>query len=205
MSERRELADLPADVVVSRPQVLAKAYRDYHRYSVTLKGDAGPVVQERDVLIGGKVVVVIPIDVVRQEIVLIHQFRLPAHLANGQGDLVEFVAGRVERGESLIEAARRECTEEIGVAPGKLAELFTFLSTPGVTDEEITMFIAAVDATTVREGALTTPDGEHVSVRRVPVDAALGALDRHKMRGSPTVIGLQWLALNRQRIPELLR
>jgi ADP-ribose pyrophosphatase len=205
MSERRELADLSADVVVSRPQVLAKAYRDYHRYSVTLKGDAGPVVQERDVLIGGKVVVAIPIDILRQEIVVIRQFRLSAHLANGHGDLVEFVAGRVESGESLIEAARRECTEEIGVAPGKLTELFTYLSTPGVTDEEITLFIAAVDATTVREGALTTPDGEHVCVQRVSVDAALGALDRHKMRGGPMIIGLQWLSLNRQRTAELLR
>jgi len=65
MSKRRELADLSADVVLSRPQVLAKAYRDYHRYSVTLKGDDGPVVQERDVLIAGKVVVVMPIDITR--------------------------------------------------------------------------------------------------------------------------------------------
>lgn len=204
MSKRRELADLSADVVLSRPQVLAKAYRDYHRYSVTLTDDDGPVVQERDVLIGGKVVVVMPIDTARQEIVLIRQFRLPAHLANGHGNLVEFVAGRVEAGESLAEAARRECTEEIGIAPRELAELFTFLSTPGVTDEEITMFVAAVDAGRVREGALTTPDGEHVHVHRVSVDAALDALDRYTMRGSPLIIGLQWLALNRQRVPELL-
>jgi ADP-ribose pyrophosphatase len=205
MSKRRELADLSADVVVSRPRVLAKGYREYHHYSATLKGDTGPLVQKRDVLMAGKVVVVIPIDILRQEIVLIRQFRLSAHLANGHGDLVEFVAGRVESGESLIEAARRECTEEIGVAPGKLIELFTYLSTPGVTDEEITMFIAAVDATTVREGTLTAPDGEHVSVQRVSVGAVLGALDRHKMRAGPMVIGLQWLSLNRHRIPELLR
>jgi ADP-ribose pyrophosphatase len=204
VAKRRELADLPADVAASRPEVLARAYRDYHRYSVTLMDDDGPVVQERDVLIAGKVVVVMPIDIAHQEIVLIRQFRLPAHLANGRGDIVEFVAGRVEAGESLAEAARRECREEIGVAPGKLTELFTFLSTPGVTDEEITMFVAAVDATSVREGALTTPDGEHVYVHRVSMDAALDALDRHTMRASPLIIGLQWLALNRRRIPELL-
>ncbi|HEX9071200.1 MAG TPA: NUDIX hydrolase, partial [Pseudolabrys sp.] len=159
MSKRRELADLPADILLSRPQLLAKAYRDYHRYNVTLKDNDSPVVQERDVLIAGKVVVVIPIDVARQEIVLIRQFRLPAHLANGRGDLVEFVAGRVEAGESLIEAARRECTEEIGIVPEKLVEIFTFLSTPGITDEEVTIFVAAVDAAKVREGALITPDG----------------------------------------------
>jgi ADP-ribose pyrophosphatase len=204
MSKRRELADLPADIVLSRPQVLAKAYRDYHRYTMTLQGKDGPVVQERDVLIAGKVVLVIPIDVMRQEMILIRQVRLPAHLANGQADLVEFVAGRVEAGESLIEAARRECMEEIGVAPQKLIELLTFLSTPGVTDEEVTVFLAAVDATKVREGALTTPDGEQLYVHRVSVDAALGALDRHAMRGSPMIIGLQWLALNRKHVAGLL-
>jgi ADP-ribose pyrophosphatase len=204
MSKRRELADLPADIILSRPQLLAKAYCDYHRYNVTLKDNDSPVVQERDVLTAGKVVVVIPIDVTRQEIVLIRQFRLPAHLANGRGDLVEFVAGRVEAGESLIEAARRECTEEIGVAPKKLVELFTFLSTPGVTDEEITIFVAAVDVTKVREGALTTPDGEQLYVHRVSIDATLRALDRHTMRGSPMIIGLQWLALNQGRVAELL-
>ena len=204
MSKRRELADLPVDILLSRPQLLAKAYRDYHRYNVTLKGNDSWVVQERDVLIAGKVVVVIPIDVARQEIVLIRQFRLPAHLANGCGDLVEFVAGRVEAGELLIEAARRECTEEIGIAPERLVELFTFLSTPGITDEEVTIFVAAVDAAKVREGALITPDGEQLYVHRVSIDAAVDALGRHAVHGSPVIIGLQWLALNQGRIAELL-
>jgi len=205
MSRRRELADLPADIELSPPQVLAKGYRDYHRYHVTLQGKDGPVVQERDVLIAGKVVLVIPIDVRRQEIVFIRQFRLPAHFANSCGDLVEFVAGRVEKGESLIEAARRECMEEIGVVPEKIVELLTFLSTPGVTDEEVTVFLASIDATKVREGALTTPDGEQLYVHRASIDAALAALDSYSMRGSPMIIGLQWLALNKKRIAELLR
>jgi ADP-ribose pyrophosphatase len=204
MSKRRDLADLPADIVVSPPQLLAKAYRDYHRYRMTLKSEDPPVVQERDVLAGGKVVVVIPIDVVRQELVLIRQVRLPAHLANGRGDMVEFVAGRVEAGESLIESARRECTEETGIAPQKLFELLTFLSTPGVTDEEVTVFLAAVDATKVQEGPLTTPDGEKLFVHRVSIDSAVEALDQNKMRSSPMIIGLQWIKLNRARIPELL-
>jgi hypothetical protein len=77
MSKRRELGDLPADIVLSRPYLLAKAYRDYHRYSVTLKGKDSPVVQERDVLIAGKVVVVIPIDVTRQKSFLSANFACP--------------------------------------------------------------------------------------------------------------------------------
>jgi ADP-ribose diphosphatase len=205
MPGRRDLSDLPADVSVARPKILARAYRDYHRYGMTVaSGDHRPVTQERDVLMAGKVVLVIPVDVVHQKIVMIRQFRLPAHLANGRGDLVEFVAGRVEAGETLAEAASRECKEEIGVAPGKIVEVFTYLSTPGVTDEEVTIFLAAVDSTQAHEGPLVAPDGEQLFVYLVSIDEAVAALDRNAMRAGHLVIGLQWLALNRNRLAQLL-
>jgi ADP-ribose pyrophosphatase len=205
MSRRRDLVDLPADVRVAPPQTLAKAYRDYHRYSVTVKGAGhNPITLERDVLLGGKVVVVIPVDIARKKIVLIRQFRLPAHLANGHGDLVEVVAGRVETGETLAQAAQRECKEETGVAPAKVVEVLTYLSTPGVTDEEITIFLAAVDATHVHEGPMVSPDGEHLYVHVVTIDEAISALQRNTMRFAPLVVGLQWLALNRDRLADML-
>ena len=205
MSKRRDLVDLPADVSVSRPKILARAYRDYHRYGMTVaSSDHRPVAQERDVLMAGKVVLVIPVDVTRQQVVMIRQFRLPAHLANGRGDLVEFVAGRVEAGETLAEAASRECKEEIGVSPAKVVELLTYLSTPGVTDEEVTIFLAAVDTSQVREGPLVSPDGEQLLVHLVSIDEAVAALDRNAMRAGHLVTGLQCLALNRNRLAELL-
>jgi hypothetical protein len=67
------------------------------------------------------------------------------------------------------------------------------------------MFLAAVDAADVQEGALTTPDNEHVCIQRVSIDAALGALGRNAIRGVPMTVGLQWLALNQTRVAELLR
>lgn len=202
----RDIADRAADVALSEPELLAKAYRDYARYHLTLKdADGAPIEQQRDVLCAGKVVIVLPLDVARDEIVLMRQFRLPAHLANGRGELIEIVAGRVEAGESVVEAARRECTEEIGVAPAKLVKVLIYLSTPGVTDEEMTVFLAAIDAAQVREGPHITPDGERLTLFRVSIDEALAALTRGTMRGSPVVIALQWLALNRSRVAELLR
>ena len=201
-----ELADQPADIDLSQPTLLAKAYRDYHRYQVTIRPlDAPPVSQERDILIAGKVVVVMPIDLKRQEIVLTRQFRLAAHFANGRGDIVEFVAGRVEPHETLVDAAHRECREEIGVAPDKTVRVLSYLTTPGLTDEEITIFLCCIDASTVREGPRTTPDGEHLSVGRVSIADAIRSLNNDAMRCSPLVIGLQWLALNLERVPQLLR
>lgn len=205
MPPRRELADKPADISLSEPKILAKAYRDYHRYQVTVRSQDAPwFSQERDILIAGKVVVVIPIDLARQEIVLTRQFRVAAHIANGRGDVIEFVAGRVEPNETLVDAALRECREEIGVTPAKTVRLLSYLTTPGLTDEEITVFLCSIDASAVREGSRTTADGEHLCVGRVPIADAIRSLNSDAMRCSPLVIGLQWLALNLKRVPELL-
>jgi ADP-ribose diphosphatase len=97
------LSDRAARVELSPPQSLAKAFRDYVRYRVTLQlPGARPVTQQRDVVCGGKVVAVLPYDPERGEVVLIRQFRLPAHLANGEGELIEIVAGRIEPGEQPV-------------------------------------------------------------------------------------------------------
>ena len=194
-----DLADRAAPAELSAPERPAKGFFDYQRFQVTLP--AG--MQTRDVVRAGKVAALLPLDLERGEIVMIRQLRPAAHLANGKGELVEIVAGRVEPGEQLAETARRECQEEIGVTPSALVELFSYLPTPGLTDEEVTFFVAAVDAS--RVPARTHPtEGEYISVTRVPIDEALAALGEGKMHNGPLVVGLLWLALNRGRVAELL-
>jgi ADP-ribose diphosphatase len=200
MREHPELADRSADVALSPPEPLGKGFFDYHRFRVTLPSGT----QTRDVVRAGKVVAVLPLDIERGEIVMIRQFRPAAHLANGKGETVEIVAGRVEPGEQPAQTARRECQEEIGVAPQALVELFSYLPTPGLTDEEVTFFVAAIDAARVPERTHPT-EGEYISVMRVPIDAALDALANGTMHNGPLVVGLQWLALNRERVSEFLR
>ena len=194
-----DLVDRAAPAELSAPERPAKGFFDYQRFHVTLP--AG--LQTRDVLRAGKVIALLPLDLERGEIVMIRQFRPAAHLANGKGELVEIVAGRVEPGEQLMETARRECEEEIGVTPSALVELFSYLPTPGLTDEEVTLFVAAVDASRVPERTHPT-DGEYIEVLRVPIDTALKALDGGAMHNGPLIVGLLWLALNRGRLRELL-
>lgn len=198
-----ELSDRAADVAVSTPELLGKGYLRYERYKLTRRdADRAEVSQQRDVLRGGKVVAVLPVDFARDEIVLIRQFRLPAHLAGVNGDLIEIVAGGIEPGEQAIDAARRECREEIGVTPGPLVELFSYLTSPGITDEQVTVFLAGIDA--AETPARTSLGGEQIEVLRVSIDAVVAALDGNTMRNGPLLIALQWLALNRARLPALL-
>jgi ADP-ribose pyrophosphatase len=199
------LADHSVDVALSAPKLLCKGFRDYERFEFTVSDEDGPLTQSRDVLRFGGVAAVLPFDPVRDEIVVIRQFRLPAHLANGRGDLIEIVAGHVEAGEQPAQAARRECLEEIAVAPSLLIELFTYLTTPGITDEEITLFLGIVDSSKLPKRAGAASEGEVTRPMAVPIDTALAALAGATMRNGPLIIALQWLALNRGRLPEIVR
>src|SRR5437588_7918200 len=93
------LADQAADVALSAPKLLAKGFRTYERYELTISGEDGPLAQTRDILRYGRVVAVLPVDLVRGEVVVIQQFRLSGHLANGRGTLIEIAAGFVEANE----------------------------------------------------------------------------------------------------------
>jgi ADP-ribose pyrophosphatase len=197
------IADDRADVVIAGREVLAEGFRRYERLRVRRSGENVP--RALDVLRSGPAAAVLPIDPGRDEVVLLRQFRLAAHLANGRGNLVEIVAGHVEADEQPAEAARRECVEEIGVAPGLLVELFTYLTSPGMSDEEITLFLGVVDASGVPERAGAAAEHEETVPMRVPIDAALAALAAGTVRNGPLIIALQWLALNRGRLSEIVR
>ena len=197
------IADDRADVVIAGREVLAEGFRRYERLRVRRSGENVP--RPLDVLRSGPAASLLPIDPGRDEVVLLRQFRLAAHLANGRGNLVEIVAGHVEADEQPAEAARRECVEEIGVAPGLLVELFTYLTSPGMSDEEITLFLGIVDASGVPERAGAAAEHEETVPMRVPIDAALAALAAGTLRNGPLIIALQWLALNRGRLSEIVR
>jgi len=199
---RGPIADEPADVVIAGREVLAGGFRPYEQLRARRAGDE---VEVRDLLRAGAAVAVLPIDLSRGEVVLIRQLRLAAHLANGKGDRVEIVAGHVEANETPLATARRECVEEIGVAPDVLVELLSYLPSPGLIDEEITVFLGIVDASRAAVAAPAAPEHEASALLRVPIDAALAALAGGAVRNGPLIVALQWLALNRGRLAEIAR
>lgn len=198
-----QLADRAANVTVSAPEVIGQGFMAYERFEVSLRRDGEPpLLQRRDVLRASRVAAVVPIDLARDSIVLIRQFRLPAHLATGLGDMVEIVAGRVDPHESDADAARRECIEEIGVAPTQLAELYRVLPTPGLTDEQVIFFVGHVDSSAVLQRAGLAEEDEDTEPFVVAIDEALAALSRGAFTNALLVTALQWLALNRARLRE---
>jgi ADP-ribose pyrophosphatase len=198
-----EIADRAADVTLTGPSLVGRGFMNYERYGLSIKRDGEPaLVQERDVLRASCVAAVLPVDLARQQLVLIRQFRLPAHLATGRGEMVEIVAGRIEPGESAIVAARRECQEEIALAPERLVKLYSVLPTPGFTDEFITYFLGFVDAAQVPERAGAAEETEDTRPFVVSIDDALAALDQGRIANGLLVSALQWLALHRSQLKD---
>lgn len=196
----RELVDSAADVELSGPEDRGGGFYRYERYKIALDGTAA----ERDCVRIGRVVVILPVDLERDEIVLIRQFRLGAHLALGLGDVVEVPAGRVERGEDVAVAASRECQEEIGVTPRKLVPLFDLMPSAGSSDEHMFFFLGVVDASKVPERAGASHEQEDTRPFCVPISRALEALHGGGLHYGAAVTGLQWLALNRGRLRDLV-
>jgi ADP-ribose pyrophosphatase len=197
------IADRAADVTLSAPTVVGRGFMTYERYDVAIaRHDDEPLRQQRDVLRASRVAAVLPIDLARGEIVLIHQFRLPAHLATGRGEMVEIVAGRVDGDESVLAAASRECFEEIGVTPDRLVELYSVLPTPGFTDEYVTFFLGFVNAAKVPARGGLVGETEDIRPFAVPINAAIAALESGAIFNGLMVSALQWLALHRDRLQD---
>lgn len=198
-------ADDVADAEILATRVLARNFRELKAYSVALRHDDGTQARfSRDIVHAGQVVGVLAVDLAHDEVVLIRQFRLVAHLRTGRGDLVEIIAGFIDSGESAADAAVRECHEEIGVRPKALRELFAFMPSPGILDEHATMFVAAVDATQVPERAGAADEIEHTRPIRVKIGDAIAMLGHGEVQNGYLLLALQWLALNRGRLKELL-
>jgi ADP-ribose pyrophosphatase len=197
------IADRPADVAVSAPTVVGHGYMSYERYDVAIiRDDDETLRQRRDVLRASHVAAVLAVDLSRDEIVLLRQFRLPAHLATGRGEMVEIVAGRVDGGESAMAAAARECHEEIGVTPDRLVELYSVLPTPGITDEYVTFFLGFIDSSKVPQRGGLVDEHEDVRPFVVAIDAAIAVLDQGQVFNGLMISALQWLALHRDRLQD---
>ena len=74
-----------------------------------------------------------------------------------------------------------------------------------MSDEVITLFLGIVDASRVPRQAGLATEHEQTLLTRVPIDAALAMLAGGAIHNGPLIVALQWLALNRSRLPEIVR
>lgn len=106
--------------------------------------------------------------------------------AVGVPDLLEIPAGKLdEEGEAPLDTAKRELAEEIGKAAAQWEHLCSFFVSPGITDEEVHLYLAT------GLSDVEPDDGERIDI----VPHQLSALDDaiRDTRDSKSLIGLLML------------
>lgn len=173
------------------------------RHSLYRGGASGAF--DREVFERGQAAAVLPYDPVRDEVVLIRQFRAGTFAAGRHPWCWEIVAGMIEDGETPEDVARREAVEEAAVEIRDIVLLYSLVLSPGACSETCNIFLGRVDATGV--GGIHGLDSEHedILVRAMPFAEASALLARDEIDNSAAVIALQWLALHRDELRQRWR
>jgi len=151
----------------------------------------------REVFERGHAAALLPYDPLRDEVVLIEQFRVGALTAGAEPWMVEIVAGIIEEGETAEEVVRRETVEEAGCEVTDVVPVMDVFTTPGGSSERIAIFVGRVDAQGVGGIHGLADEGEDIRVFTESLDAALRRMADGGITNIIAVAALQWLALNR--------
>jgi ADP-ribose pyrophosphatase len=155
---------------------------------------------QREVFERGHAAAAILYDPLADAVVLIEQFRAGAYAAGGPPWLTEIVAGIVEPGESPEAVVRRESVEEAGCAVLDLVPICLYFVSPGATSETVALYCARVDSRGVGGIHGLAHEHEDIRVEVVPLDRALAEFAAGRINNAPTIIALQYLALNRESL-----
>ncbi len=117
------------------------------------------------------------------KLVMLHQFRYAVRRI-----FIEFPAGKIDAGESALQAARRELEEETGLVAKELKHLTTIHPVIGYSDEKIEIYLA----THLTESQQHLEEEEFLDVFEISFDEAMDKMKQGEITDVKTMIGLFW-------------
>lgn len=114
-------------------------------------------------------------------LLLVDQFRQPM----GRCEL-EIPAGKLEKGENPIEAAKRELQEETGYSCGKIEPLHSFYTSPGFADEIIHLFIASE----LQKGEMSLDEDEFLEVYEATLEECEAYIAEGRIADAKTILAV---------------
>ena len=157
-------------------------------------------VADRQIEDHGTSVAVLPYDVERKVALLVRQPRTAATFASGSRaeEMLEAVAGRLEDGGQDTDEARREAQEEVGVDLIELERVASVWSSPEVSTERVSLFIAAYTERDRRSGGGgLVAEGETITVVELALAELAAMADTERLSDMKTMLLVQTLRLKR--------
>ncbi len=159
-------------------------------------------VRSWELLCRGTAAAVLPYDPVKDMVVTIEQFRLPAYVAGIAPVMVELAAGLTDGQEPPEATIFRESREEMGLEVESLEKIGDFLLTPGGCDELCRIFAGRVRLGEIGpDGVLGTAglatEHEDILVRALPADEVIEKALAGAYPNAVASLGLLWFASRR--------
>ncbi|HEA17120.1 hypothetical protein LCGC14_2264880 [marine sediment metagenome] len=155
----------------------------------------------REILERGDAVAVLPYDPSSNNILLIEQIRIGAIKSKQSPWLLECIAGMTDGSTDYETVVKREAFEEAGLELHELEFMLSYLSSPGGTTERLHLYLAPTDLSQLQSGVYgLETEGEDIRTHIISFNEAMARLATGEIDNAATVISLQWLALNRERI-----
>ena len=155
--------------------------------------EPGGVRARRDVVRHSSSVAVLPVHP-DGTITLIRQYRYAFRKR-----VIEIPAGRIDRGETPLQAAKRELREEIGLGARVWEKIVRMVPSPGLCDETVTIFRASDFFASFAE---PDPD-ERIEVLRVSLTAGMRRLSRENPQDAKTLVALMTERRRRSEAPRV--
>ncbi|MBT5194965.1 MAG: NUDIX domain-containing protein [Rhodospirillaceae bacterium] len=176
----------------------AKIDRITLRHSLFAGGWSRPLT--RELIERGHAVAVLPYDPVRDEVILIKQFRMGAWGAGEAPWMVETVAGIIEQGEQAEDVARRETMEETGCTLGALHRVCDYFASPGIMTEKITVYCGITD--TKNAGGIfgLVEEGEDIQAYVAPWDDIWTDVNEGNVVDAKIMLAMMWLSQNKDSL-----
>ena len=136
-------------------------------------------------------------------VILTEQFRYPVYTKTN-GWILEIPAGSIEENEIADPTItlRRELMEELGYRVSSFRKVASFFVSPGGTSERIHLFYAAIrPEDKIAAGGGLVSEGEDIRMVSMSLKEALYKITTGDIMDAKTIIGLQWLQLNRSSLP----
>ena len=186
------------DVEVLAVETGYKGFFRINRYRLRHKLFAGgwSANLTRELFERGHAAAMLPYDPVRDQIVLLEQFRVGALGSDNSPWLLEMVAGMIEPGESASEVIVREAEEEAGLVVGRSRFALSYLVSPGGTSERIHVYVGEVDSSKATGFHGLAEEGEDIRLHVVSREQAYRWVEEGRIDNAATVIALQWLQLH---------
>ncbi len=195
--------DLSRDVIVhahKRAYVNFFAMEEMDLQFRRFDGSMSPVVN-RGVALVGRASVVLPYDPVRDQVLLVKQFRAATYIAGEkQPWMWEPVAGLIDLGETADQAACREAMEEAGVHINRLEAVSSGYPSSGSSGEFIYIFVGLTDLSLVNGGGGVAGENEDLRSQILDFDSLMQGIDADLYQDMPLVTAALWLSRHRERL-----